>query len=387
LTSLLLEPSNSRRTLYLVEAAIFAGLASVTRYIGFSLIGTGVLSVVLFGRYHPISRRVKKILLFILVACIPLLLHFAACFVNYGFAGKTQFPSQYTFGHQLLQLVTTVYRDLLSFDLNFWAYRFFLSWGFLDFWLRLGFLAGVLALVFMFLKTPGLPGEERNSFKPRIAILIYCLIYCSILLYVGSTVAMDPIASRFIAPLYPLILLLIFSGFSRAYRAIGRTKARNIALASAILCLTALWAIQVSSTLSVYRGINSGSFPAMEQPGNLNREGLRFLKENADSTDIIITNVPQKLSFIWPRPLGYPNIRKDEWDLTQNDLTYEASRRSIYVLVCTGDAAPLGITLQQVEETDRELNLFAWRKDFGDDVIFKTKHVVFREPAQPDSGK
>ena len=387
LTKFLLQPSAPRRNRYLLEAAIFAGLASVTRYIGSSLIGAGILSIVLFGRYHPTSRRVKKTLLFTLVACIPLVLHFSACFLNYGLAGKTQFPSKYTFWHQLLQLVTTIYRDLLSPNLNFWSYLFFFEWGSLDLWLRIAFLLGALALVIMFVKGRWLPGKEENSFEPRIAVLLYFLIYCSILLYVGSTVAIDPIGSRFTAPLYPLILLLMFSGFSRAYWSIRHTRAKNVALVSVIVCLAAFWAIQVSSTFNIYKGTSSGSFPAMEQPGNLNRGSLRFLKENADSTDLIITNVPQKLSFIWPQPLGYPDIPKDEWDLAQNDLIYEASRRSIYVLLCTADIAPLGITLEQVQETDREPSLFAWRKDFGNDVIFKTRHVVFREPAQPDSGK
>jgi 4-amino-4-deoxy-L-arabinose transferase-like glycosyltransferase len=387
LTKFLQEPPAAKRTRYLLEAAVFAGLASVARYIGASLIAAGILSILLFGRYHPMFRRMKKTVLFTLVACTPLVLHFGACFVSYGLAGKTQFPSQYTFGHQLMQLVTTVYRDLLSYDLNFLGYLFLLRWEFLDFWLRIAFLLGALALVIMFVKSPGLLRREKNPLEPRIAILLYFLIYCSILLYVSSTVAIDPIASRFMAPLYPLILLLALGAFSNAYQTVKRTKAKNAALVSVIVCLAAFWAIQVSSTLNIYRGISSGSFPAMEQPGNLNRGSLRFLKENADSSDMIITNLPQKLSFICPRSIGYPDIPKDKWNSEQNDLTYEASRRSIYVLVCTGDVAPSGITLKQVEETDRELNLFAWRKDFGNDVIFKTKHVVFRKPSQPDSGK
>jgi hypothetical protein len=387
LTKFLLEPSAAKRTRYLVEAAVFAGLTSVTRYIGFSLIVTGILSILFLGRYHPMFRRVKKTLLFTLVACIPLVLHFGACFVSYGLAGKTQFPSQYTFGHQLMQLVTTVYRDLLSSNLNFWAYRFFLSWESLDFWLRLGLLAGMLAFVVMLVRGPGLPEAEKTSPKPHIAILIYFLVYGSILLYVTSTVAMDPIASRFMAPLYPLVLLLIFSTLSRVYRKIRLTRAGSIALASIFLCLTTFWGIQISSALNIYKGISSGLFPAMEQPGNLNRGSLRYLRENADPTDMIITNIPQKLSFIWPRSIGYSNIPKDKWNSEQDDLIHEASRRSIYVLVCTEDVAPSGITLEQVEETDRKLNLFAWRKDFGNDIIFRTKHVVFRKPSRPDSGK
>jgi hypothetical protein len=136
------------------------------------------------------------------------------------------------------------------------------------------------------------------------------------------------------------------------------------------------------SSLSIYTGVSSGSFPAMEHPGNQNRESLRFLKAEADSGDIIVTNIPRKLSFIWPRQIPYADIQKENWEAVQKDLMFEASRRSIFVLLCTEDFSPLGITKEDVEETD----LFSRRKEFGSDVVFKSKHVVFRQPDEQGNG-
>ncbi len=387
LTCFSLKPPTTKRNRYLFAAAICAGLATVTRFIGFSLVVTGALSILLYGGDQPRSRRIKRALVFTVIACAPICMHYLASILSYGLAGKTQFPSNYTFWQLLSQLFSTVYGDLLSFDLNFWGYSFFLQWGFLAFWLKLAVLTAALALFVMFLKSLLLPLEEKTSFKPQAAILLYFAIYSVILLYVGSTVAIDPIGSRFTAPLYPLILLLAFSILSHLRTAVSRSRIKGVASAGMILCVMSFWGMQLSSTLSIYRGVSSGSFPAMEHPGNLNRRSLRFLRENAGSNDLIITNIPRKLSFIWPRQLDYLDIRREEWALVQKDLIYQASRRFIYVLLCTEDYSPLGLTLEDIKEADLKSNLFSWRKDFGNDVIFKTKYVIFQNPIEPDGGR
>ncbi len=375
------------RSGHLIWAAIFAGLGSVTRFVGISLVATGILSILLLGEYRPWSRKLKRTLVFALVAGVPLLLHYSACFLRYGLAGKTQFPSKFTFWHQSLLWFSTIYHDFLSFDLGFWKYVFFFGFGSLWLWLQIVFLAGAAALLVAAFGSRPPATLSGSNLTPRLAMLLYLVLYSGIILYVGSTVAIDPVGSRFTVPLYPIILLLVISGFSSGYRRLAHRGKRNLALALVIACAGSFWGIQTISDLSIHRGIGSGSFPAMEHPGNLNRDSLRFLKEQADSNDVIITNIPQKLAFIWPRQTPYPDIPRQDWDSTERDLTYEASRRSIYVLICTEDFSPLGIITQDVEETDRKSDLFSWRKDFAGDAVFKTKPVVFRRPGESDPGK
>jgi 4-amino-4-deoxy-L-arabinose transferase-like glycosyltransferase len=380
----LIQSPEQGKTKYLVLSAIFAGLASVTRYVGFSLIGTGILAILLLSYSERKRERLRRAGLFALVAAVPVFLHYFACFLNYGLAGKTQFPSKYTFWHQLFQLFFTLYRDFLSFDLGFWQYTYFFQLGPLSFWLKILLLTGTTALVLLFVFSLLTSRASWSFFKPHLGMLFYLIMYCSIILYVGSTVAIDPMGSRFTVPLYPLILLLAFSAAHYLCSNVFNKGAKAAAFLLTGVCAVLFWGIQITSTASIHKGIDSGSFPTMEQPGNLNRESLAFLRENADSNDVIITNIPRKLSFIWPRQAPYADIGKEQWQSFQSELLLEASRRSIYVLICTEDFAPLGISVDEIEQTNRQFNLFSSQGQFGSDLVFKTRRVVFRDqPGTP----
>ena len=286
---LLLKASKGPQTKYLIFSGIFAGLASITRHIGFSLIGTGILSILFLSNYHSPSKKFKKTLTFTLVAGIPVFLHYLTCYLYYNLAGKTQFPSKYTFMHQLFQLFSTIYHDLLSFDLSFPKYVFLFESGFPFFWLRMIILLGALTFLVLFFKALFSSKPRKNFLKPQIAIIFYFVLYSSILLYVSSTIAIDPMGSRFTAPLYPLLLLLIFSGISHVYKTSGQKRSKTLILGLTILVTIPFWGIQIFSTSSIYKGISSGSFPAMEHPGNLNRQSLKFLKENKSLSSFVFS--------------------------------------------------------------------------------------------------
>ncbi|MCK4223560.1 MAG: glycosyltransferase family 39 protein [candidate division Zixibacteria bacterium] len=377
---LLLKAPEERRTKYLIWSGIFAGLATITRYVGFSLIGTGILSILFLSNYLPWSKKFKKTLTFMLVASIPVFLHYLTCFYYYGLAGKTQFPPKYSFVHQLSRFFSTIYHDFLSFDLSFWNYVFFFEWRFPFFWLRIIVLLCTLILLVLFFKSVFSSKLSKALLKPPIGMIFYFVLYSSIILYIGSTIAIDPTGSRFTVPLYPFILLLVFFSVSHVCKIFAQRRTKRLVFSLAILGIVIFGGIQIISTLSIYKGISSGSFPAMEHPGNLNRESIKFLKENVDSNDFIITNIHRKLAFIWPRQEPYLDIPKKDWEKAVNEIMYEASQRSIYVLLCTEDFSPYGITVEDIEKTDEKIGLFSWKKIFGNDYIYKTKYVVFRQP-------
>lgn len=379
---LFLKAPKGRGTKYLIWSGIFAGLGNVTRYVGFSLIGTGILFILFLSNYLSWSRKFKKMFTFMLVAVLPVFLHYLTCFYYYGLAGKTQFPSKYSFIQQLLLFFSTIYHDFLSFDLSFWKYVFFFEWEFSFFWLRMIALLCMLILLVLFFRVLFSTKSSKDLLKLQVGVIFYFVLYILIILYTGSIIAIDPIGSRFTAPLYPFVLLLIFSCVFHVFKAFDRRKTKGLIFGIAFLGIISFWGIQIISTLSIYKGISSGLFPAMEHPGNLNRESLKFLKENVDSNDAIITNIYRKLTLIWPRQELYPNIPKKEWEKAVNEITYEASQRSIYILLCTEDFSPYGITTEDIEMTDEEMGLFAWKKVFGNDYIYKTKHVVFHQPQE-----
>jgi hypothetical protein len=381
------ESSGKRQAKYLICAAIFAGLASVTRFIGLSLIGTGALSILFFTGHHTWSGKLKKTLTFLLVSCAPILLYFLIRLLHYGLVAKTQHPPRYSFWYQLLQLFSTIYHDFLSFGLSFWKYVFFFEWSFLSFWLRIPPLAGILLLLLLLGRTMLSPGSASGFSSTHKAVLLYAALYGSILIYVSATMAVDPVGSRFTVPLYPPMLLLLFSAVSNGYQTLVEKRAGKPALLLLVLCLTSFWGIQVLSCCSIHKGVSAGKFPAMEHPGNVNRESLKFLKQDADSGDLIVTNVPRKLSFIWPRSVPYPYIPKIGWDPAQKELTYEASRRSVYVLICTQDFSPGGIDSEDIEEADRQTGLFYWKKIFQDDLVAKVKPVAIQAPRKSREGQ
>jgi hypothetical protein len=73
----------------------------------------------------------------------------------------------------------------------------------------------------------------------------------------------------------------------------------------------------------------------MENPGNLNRASLKFLKRNLSSTDPLLTNIPEKLSYVWPREIphwGFPKL-----DLISHGIPDWFSQSSAYLLLCTKD--------------------------------------------------
>ena len=64
---------STARIKWLLLSALVAGLAALTRYIGISLVGAGVVSLLLFCQGTG-SGRIKKSALYLALASLPLLL-------------------------------------------------------------------------------------------------------------------------------------------------------------------------------------------------------------------------------------------------------------------------------------------------------------------------
>ena len=375
-------------TRYLILSALMAGLATATRYVGISLVVTGVLVILLLANQHSWRRRLLKVSAFFAVACAPVSLHYLITgYYYHGIPLKRQFPSDYALGHQIARFCSTIYGDFLTVDLCFWKYLFFFERGFPLLWFRAAILLCLSVLLASLLAILFSNRFRRDGPKLEIPILLYAAIYSSLILAISSIISVDPMGSRFVAPLYPHMILVVFSFVSRAYDGFAQHKTRRLVLGLFLLGLLSFWSVQIVSTLSIYRGVRSGSFPAVTHPGNRNRPSLKFLKQDASSHDLIITNVSRKLTWIWPRQEPYFNIPKKNWSEALPAIADQATWRSVYLLLCMEDYSPQAITVEDVEETNRNSGLFSWRKDFGNDLIFKTKRVVFQEPAGPDSGR
>jgi 4-amino-4-deoxy-L-arabinose transferase-like glycosyltransferase len=276
---LFLKAPQGSNTKYLILSGVFAGLATITRYVGYSLIATGILSILFLSNYHSISKRIKKTLSFALMAGISVFLHYLSHFYYWALTSKSHYASPHSFTHQLLLFFSTIYHDLLSSDLSFWRYAFLFEWGSSFSWVRLITIICMLFLSVLFFKAVLFSKRDKGSLRLQIPMVFYLVLYSSIVLYTSSTIAIDPIGSRFTVSLYPFLLFLVFSGISHGYKSFAPRKTKMLFIGLALLGIASFWAIQITSTMNIYKGISSGSFPAMEQPGNLNRESIKFIKK------------------------------------------------------------------------------------------------------------
>ena len=345
LTSFLESPTD-RSMRYLVTCGVFAGLGFVTRFIGLSLISTGVLALLFLSASIRSYRKTKRSLLFLSVSLFPMTINLLLAFSYLGTIARQSAPSGSSVFSQLVGFFVTVYRDFLSFDLRFEKYVFFLTdlvpgdhlvspW----FWLRMAFLLCLVVFLFLSAKLLFLSRSCRQSLQPQVALLMYIASYGVFLIVITSLTRLDPMGSRFTMPLYPLIPLLVISLIIHVVSRLGHRRQKKALLAAGIFCLVFFWVTQLVSTVSIYEGISTGSFPAMEHPGNRNRASLKFLQENADSKDLIVTNVRPKLFFIWPRQAPYLANPGSELRPHLGLLSRESQRRSgsVYVLICTQD--------------------------------------------------
>lgn len=83
--TLFLKAPKGKETGYLVICSIFAGLGFITRFMGFSLIGTGILVLVFLVKHDRVSQKLKEILIFGLVAILPMLINLIVSFLFSNF--------------------------------------------------------------------------------------------------------------------------------------------------------------------------------------------------------------------------------------------------------------------------------------------------------------
>jgi 4-amino-4-deoxy-L-arabinose transferase-like glycosyltransferase len=340
--ALFLKAPIGKETRYLVMCSIFAGLGFITRFMGIALIGAGILALVFLVKRERTSIKLKQITIFGLVASLPMLINLMVPFLFYSLPSRENAPAGLSFFGQTGSFFVTVYRDFLSIHLNFDNYLFVYSpapWlAFFEsrlLWFAIIILLCLLAFLFGLIRLLRLSSSFRTSLRPQAAMAIYCALYGILIVVITWRIAVDPIGSRFVMPLYPFIMILVFSCLFLVRQELMQRKLKRAFISLAVLGTLLFWSIQLSSVFNIYRRISTGSFPAMEQPGNHNRPSLKYLQENLTPANVILSNIPDKLFFIWPRDNIY-------WSLSQLDfLTRQNSGMLtdslVYVLLCTKD--------------------------------------------------
>lgn len=374
--TLFLKGPESRRTKYLIWAAVFGGLGFFTRYLGFSLILAGLLVILLVDAHARKFRVLRRMLLFGCISGLPMLLNLLGCLFSLGSIARKTAASQFSLPETIGLLLGTLHRDFLTFDLGFRKYKFFLAdsawWpGFslVWFWSSVVILAFLVFSAVLIVKFGLTSRSFRDLLRPGTGLAVYVAVYVVTLIGISSSIYLDPIGTRFAAPLYPFILVLVFSGIRHLGRAVAGRKGARLFFAAAAFGAILFLCAQLVSICSMHRGISSGSFPAMEHPGNRNRASLRFLQSRLNPNDLVVTNIPDKMEFIWPRDIPYLGVAGGELSPMLAQFIQQASHRAVYVLICAADYSIWQIT--DADQISKNTHLLPSRGVFGNDYVYQ----------------
>ena len=235
----------------LMLCAVVAALASLQRYVGITLVITGAAAVTFFS--HGLSRRKRIIhlLSFSLVSITPLLLWLLRNYLISGTAAGFRYPAYYG----LLKNIS-----LTSGTLGVWLLPLFFS----ALLRHLVVIALAVLVIHTHLMPPisGAPQEHTIRQQWLSLITLYCIAYAVFVIAISSLKAFEPIGDRFLAPLYPLVMLLVFTAFDDWCQRPTRSRSKQQWITGITAGILSVWLIypvsQTVSALSAWRKEGAG---------------------------------------------------------------------------------------------------------------------------------
>lgn len=180
----------------LALAGTCAALGCLTRYIGVTLILTG-LAVILIKQKKPFKQTLFDAFLFALISAIPAGIWLIRNYFVSGTLVGERFPSKYSF-------LQNIYYTLLT--INTWVFTNNMPTN-----IGIGMLLFLLIIIFVLYRKK-VPDCRAHNLK--IAPLKYfILIYTSFLITAASLTSFDIIYNRLLSPIYIPLILIIFIFF------------------------------------------------------------------------------------------------------------------------------------------------------------------------------
>lgn len=263
---------------YIVAMAIIAGLATLTRYIGGTLIFSGVIYLLAFNKIE-VRTRISRILLFAIFSSLPLLLFLARNYYATGtLTGDRSEPVTMLFP-QIFEVFSVLSRWFLPFN---GSIRLVL----------LVFLLGMLFTVFKLRELKSLIKENQI-----IISLIFIVIYIVSTILLSTITVIDSIGHRLLAPLYIPILIVAVAFFSGLIGIQNQRGRKNVLLGvKLLLSLTLIGAFTQRMIFEVIPEFSSG-YNYMSDRWK-ESSTIEFMKSHKLSESrIIYSNHPDALHF------------------------------------------------------------------------------------------
>jgi hypothetical protein len=258
-------------------------LACLTRYIGMSLILTGVIVLFFFLRGN-FKVRLRFIILFAVISVIPIGLWVLRNYQISGthFGGRS--PSMTTFSK--------------NFEL---VYNILLNWG--------SFppkgptvRTGILIVIIILAGFAGFYSKEiltrlKTTFIKALPIILYIVFYLSFLLYSSTTYAFEQINWRYLSPIYiqlTILFLVLFDVLFEPFR-----KRFSVLFVNSVLTLSlVIWLVcypMRSSAHLIHWWMSSGT-SGYSNIGWRENDIIKYLKQNPfESGHLVFTNDPLAL--------------------------------------------------------------------------------------------
>ncbi|MGA1848872.1 MAG: glycosyltransferase family 39 protein [Thermoplasmatota archaeon] len=291
LLSLLLYLEKERRK-YFWYLVAFTSLACLTRYVGITLIFTGVVVLFFHGKEKKFIKRLRDPFLYGALSPLPTVAFLVRNYIRTGTLIGDRFPSE-------TGILENVYRT--GYHLIHW---FIPRWLPPAVWVPLGF---VLALVFIVLFGNLLYSIRRRKENRKVMIIFgyFSIFYMAYLLVSASRVAFDPLNDRFFSPVFvPMIIILMLS-LSELSRHPSRSmiskfrsihiKGKNVRHLASVLMVM----IIAASGLVVFTEIREnavhgvGGYTTSEWVGS---EILEYISENPPGGDLY-SNYPKQVNY------------------------------------------------------------------------------------------
>lgn len=270
-------------TKWLVIAGLLSSLCWLTRYMGVTLLMTCCIYMLL--RRQAIGKKLKNLLLYGTISAFPMLLWVIR---NYMY-------SQTFTGSRGMNKIPLMKNVLLSLRL---MCSWFISTHNLVALLGFGLL--VIMLIYLFLRSKR---EKKSVFgnHGRIItlLLLYIGLYMTILLFMASNYAMDPMNNRMLLPIYipgVWLLLAMLDGLLDGSRSYMGSSARGILTACVALGILLINFYPISYHLNGLDNFHRAK-EGYEFYGESN-EMIPYIKAlELGSSDVIITNNPTLLTY------------------------------------------------------------------------------------------
>lgn len=292
--------SRESRTATLFLAGFFAALAFLTRYMGITLLFTGLIVIAIKSR-SQLRKMACQAFLFGLIPCLLIApwLYRNIIVTSHLLGANSAGQTKATEG--LLQNLKTAAETI---RMDFFGEQF---GGPLPRWLPYLFMVvAVVSLVLL-----GLYAAKRQPAskvlsgwlsRNHVAIL-YVFVYLGAVVVARSVRYFDPLTTRLVSPAYPFLILLAVSFLIYASRRIEVPPLRATFLSATAIVIVLFLLLQASSFLGFYVTARYGL--GYNDPAWRNGEGIAWVAGNVHDEVVIYSDSADAVGFRLKRPCRY----------------------------------------------------------------------------------